>query len=651
MDTPPMPANFTLFLHQALRAPTQPNVKGAPLHAAEEFSPGDSKRFKPIIDGIHFSLQFILTYQLVLILLLLVFTIKHWRTRLKAWKKRRGQSEQIRNRMDSVLPIKANQDENVVIGTRSVGSSSSSSTLGGNITPPQRTLEGERTEQTPLLREPYHKNHSRWWLFTGRIKAWLTYQPAPIPIVHKTLPSNGSSLAILVFLGIQAFYLFFKIPMSLTMLFVFADRASLLFVSNLPLLYLFAAKNQPIKLMTGYSYESLNIIHRRLGEVMFLLVLLHSVGMMMVWYTILRPSGITLVHFLLIRMILLGIFAFVVYELIFFTSLGSFRQRWYELFLGLHVILQVVALVLVWFHHPRSRVYVGIALGIFLVDRLVYRTVAKTSTMRASLNVQEDMETVVLSAPVSSIAERSLYGSALGAGKVSTGWKATEHVFLAVPAMARKHVFQAHPFTIASSAPRVGEVEANLKLIIRAQNGFSRDLLHYAKGHDSVNIRLDGPYGSQSAVQLLEEGDYRLVIAGGSGIAVVWPLICALLQDSRSNDPERSTPLSKKGPIMFVWIIREESHLTWLGKRALMDLEMAGIKCYVPPPTAENGHPDIHGIINDWVSSFDRTDGIRQQFGVVASGPDGLNRTVRNVCAALIHQGMDVKVEIEKFGW
>jgi hypothetical protein len=45
---------------------------------------------------------------------------------------------------------------------------------------------------------------------------------------------------------------------------VFADRCGLVF-ANLPLLYLLAAKTQLHRLLTGYSYESLNIVHRRLG--------------------------------------------------------------------------------------------------------------------------------------------------------------------------------------------------------------------------------------------------------------------------------------------------------------------------------------------------------------------------------------------------
>ena len=649
MESSALPSEFMPILRQALKAPAQPSLKNVPLHAMEEFSPEDSKRFKPIIDGIHFNMRFILSYQLVLIGLLLVFTVIHWGGRLRAWRRRRRQyskkcQEQRKSPDRSLLEGKGAR----AVESRSLGSSSSSSTLEGDANPPHIALEEEQDEQTPLLLKTQPmKSSIRRRLLTSKIKACLTYQPRPIPIINKTLPSNGSSLAIIAFLGLQIFYLFFKTPLTLSMLFVSADRASILFVANLPLLYLFAAKNQPIKVLTGYSYESLNIIHRRLGEVMCLLALLHSVGMTGVWYTLLRYAGITLVHFLLIKMILLGIGAFVAYELIYLTSLGSFRQRWYELFLASHVVLQVVALVLVWFHHPRSRIYVGVTLAIFLIDRLACRMSSKITKLRASLDIQKDKQTVILHATLPLITHRSLLRTLFGKQDVTKGWKTTEHIFLTVPSLARKHIIQAHPFTIASPASSAEDQEASLELIIRAQDGFSGDLVRYAKAHDSVAVRLDGPYGSQSAVQMLRDSDHTVIVAGGSGVAVAWPLVWSILETEGSKDPEDGAKTTNKNRVVFVWIVREQSHLSWLGNEKLKELEDRGVVLVIPPPTAACGHPDLERIVGDWIACFDE----RSKVGVVASGPDGMNRTVRNTCASLIEQGRNVSVEIEKFGW
>ena len=658
MDFIGFPSEFQTLLRNAIRVPSAFAPASTPLHSTDKdgFAPEGEKRFKKLIDGIHFSQKFILSYQLVLIGLLLIFTAIHWGSRLRSWRRRRnaikGRHEGGHSRSGKVGEAKGD----IFIESSSRGSLSSSSTLQEDFNPKDQDSGQTLDEHSLLLPKASNAQApSLRWTLTSKARAWLVYQPRPVPIINKTLPSNGTTLVVLAFIGLQIFYTFFKISLSISMLFVFADRTSLVFVANLPLLYLFAAKNQPIKVLTGYSYESLNIFHRRLGEIMCLLALLHSAGMIGVWYTVLQPAGITLINFLLIKMILLGIAAFVAYEVLYITSLGSFRQRWYELFLGVHVVLQVAALVLVWFHHRRSRWYVGVALALFLIDRLVYRISVKTTTVQALLELQADMKTVVLRAPIPTSRTHKRARSRLGAG-ITAGWKATEHVFLTVPSLARKHIIQAHPFTIASKAPAADETAANLELIIRAQDGFSGDLVRYAKCHDTVAVRLDGPYGSQSAVELLRDSDQAVIVAGGSGIAVAWPLVWSLLDEVAVPDLENpvSSADRKWKEILLVWIVRERSHVSWLGERRLQELRRRGVTLLTPPPTSEQGHPDVAGIIKDWI---DEVDGMtsssrrRSKIGVVASGPDGMNRAVRNVCSSLLREGRDVGVEVEKFGW
>lgn len=653
MDPIALSSEIQALMRYALRASSVSTTASAPLHSTDKdgFAPEGDKRFKRLIDGIHYSQRLVLSYQLVLVGLLLVFTAIHWGSKFRAWRRRRNTIKG-RYEGDKTAIGKAVEGKGaVVVGSISRGGLSSSSTLREDFDPKYQDSERRLDEQSLLLPKALGaKALPRGFSMTNKIRAWLVYQPWPIPIIEKTLPSNGTTLVVLAFIGLQIFYTFFKTSLSLSMLFVFADRTSLVFVANLPLLYLFAAKNQPIKLLTGYSYESLNMFHRRLGEVMCLLALLHSAGMIGVWYTILQPVGITLIKFLLIKMILLGIGAFVAYEVLYFTSLGSFRQRWYELFLGVHVVLQVAALVLVWFHHSRSRWYVGVALAVFLIDRLVYRVFVKTTTVRASLEVQEDKKTVVLRASVPTHEKRRLVKSSLGAGIIS-GWKATEHVFLTVPSLAPKHIIQAHPFTIASKAPTADGREAHLDLIIRAQDGFSGDLVRYAECHDTVAVRLDGPYGSQTAVELLQNSEHAVIVAGGSGIAVAWPLVWSVIDRAGMQDLERLVSPANTKQILFVWIVRERSHVSWLGEEKLEELRARGVTLKTPAPTLDHGHPDIANIIREWINDIDDQVSSQGKIGVVASGPNGMNRAVRNVCSSFLREGRDVRVEVEKFGW
>ena len=615
---------------------------------------GTGPGLKKLIEGILFSRRFVLTYHAIVLVLLVLFTIAHWGRLLRKWRKRRGTSHRITgsnhcdpdlSRKRSLSPVKHRDERLSETGT---SSSSSSSTLRGTVSPtrPIKAVD-DATEETALLHNVTGET-PRYNLFS-HVRAWLNYQPRPLLIINKSLPSNITTLAIVGFVSLNLFYILYRVPFSIPMIFIFADRTSIMFVANLPLLYLFAAKNQPIKLLTGYSYESLNILHRRLGELLCFLALLHSAGMVVVWYTLLRPTGFTLARFLLSKIILLGIGAFVAYELLYFTSLGSFRQRWYELFLGLHIFLQVVALVLVWFHHANSRVYVGIALAIFLVDRLVYRMTLKVKKLQAGIKILEDGDTVALSMVVSLSGRRDLR-TALGAN-IANAWKPTEHVFLSIPSLARKHIFQAHPFTIASPAPASSDSEAFIDLIVRAQDGFSADLMKYARSHKSVAVRLDGPYGSQSAVEILRESGMAVVVAGGSGIAVAWPIVWSLSEPRRVDDIECYCP----GPsqkVVLIWVVHKRSHLSWIGDDSLAQLQARGVEVMLPEPTEEHGRPNIGSLIEHRVDSHHVKGKNRsEKIGVVCSGPDSMNRAVRNTCSSLIARGRDVSVAIEKFGW
>lgn len=631
------------------------------------------------------SRNFIWTYLLLQIGFLLAFTVRYWGRRIQSW--RRGRKKRVRVDCDGELAKPSPEGVEVslnyygrrheLLAARDVPTSASAI---GDFPRYPVTPNLEPQEQTPLLSgaatDSSRNSPRRLLIIWRQFKAWLVYQPKPIPFFNKTLPSNGTSVTILVLIGIEIFYSFYNVHLSIPTIIVFADRTSLLFIANLPLLYLLAAKNQPIKLLTGYSYEALNIFHRRLGEIMVLLGLIHAVGMFVEWYTVLRPTGFNLTKYLSSKIILWGICASVAYKLLFITSLGSFRQQRYELFLGLHIILQTLALLFLWFHRSRNRPYVYASLAILLVDRFIYRMGLKNRIVKGMLEVKDDQNTVILRARLSKP----------GGGQykqwnhflihdIRAGWKATEHVFLTVPCLSPKHGLQAHPFTIASRAPGVGDTELYLELIIRKQDGFCKDLLQYAKeNHDNRHhplIKLDGPYGSQSAVHLLQECNISIIVAGGSGIAVTWPLVWSTIGTARYDpgkrnaDPEDElSPCDTCKKILFIWIVHDSSNLYWLGSEKLDCLRsVPGVKVVIPPATHHNGHPDLKPIITSWICSvvakpYSALDARSQgnaagnKIGIVCSGPDGLNRTVRNLCSLLLSQGqLDVSVEIEKFGW
>jgi hypothetical protein len=619
---------------------------------ADDKPPHQDPRARKIVEGILYSRRFILTYHAIILGIIVLLSVGHWTGEFIRWRGRRtarlralGAEDEYDGDAKTITPY--SEVDGVKNGEAEGSSSSGSSTLEGTASPPQKDLD--ENEETPLL----HRGHTLHPLYPRRtvissIRAFLMYQPRPIPFFNKVLPSNGASLALLAFLGLNIFYMFFHINFNMYETFVLADRCSLLFVANLPYLYILAAKNQPLKFLMGQSYESLNLIHRRMGELLCLDAFLHFGCMVLAWYAIFRPEGLGLIRFLLLKVTFLGLIAFISYELLFFTSLSSFRQRWYELFLGLHMFLQLVGLIFLFLHHYGSRPYVSISLAIFLIDRLVYRVGIKSSTVEARASIMEDDETVKLSSTI--ILQRRLRCPAILGQPMTAGWLPTDHVFITIPSLGRKHILQAHPFTIASRAPTSEDDEAQLELLIRARAGFSADLLMRARSHKSLTLHLSGPYGSPHARTLLSSSSTALIIAGGSGIAVAWPLVHYLLDLSRSSDTEIASAREVRGRrIVLVWVIHEGEHIEWVGRKALGEVEDRGVSIVVPRATAEIGRPDLEGIIGEAVGTGHMAG--QGKIGVVVSGPDGMNRTVRNACAGMVRDGRDVAVAVEKFGW
>ena len=616
----------------------------------DEDTRSPAERWPDLVIGGEFSEKLMKTYNAVIFGIAIFVGIVHWSSQLRSWWRRRRATKAL-DKSKTVDEVRILESRNYGTSTESTSmargtSSSGSSTLDIGTPPETVKLLGGQQESSTSTRRARRSPIST----SDSIRGWLAYQPKPIPFLNKVLPSNGATLAGTLFVLLNFSYLFAGMKWRILYVVVFGDRCALVFIYNLPLLYLLAAKTQPLSFLTGYSYESLNIIHRRLGEVMCFCGLLHSIFMFLSYVTFLSTVGFTLYTFIFNQTVLTGIALFISYETIYFTSLASFRQRWYEIFLATHVILQAATLALLYFHHRNNGTLTGIALLIFVVDRVAYRIGMKSTTVNSEVTIAKDGETVILK---SSIPYRrpGLWASTLG-HQITHGWQPTDHVFLTASSLGRTHALQAHPFTILSPSPwslkeSLGEGDMmQLDLLVRAYDGFTSDLLKHSLMSSSLRIRIDGPYGGCHARNAVEDKDQAILIAGGSGIAVIWPIVHFLVAEGHKAQDVETQAVMPKQRIIFIWVVQQRSQLSWMSEKELEEVSNAGVEVLIPPPTREvYCRPDLPQIIIDKVAKCDG------KTGVVASGPDSMGRDVRNACATLIGQGKDVNITIEKFGW
>lgn len=186
-----------------------------------------------------------------------------------------------------------------------------------------------------------------------------------------------------------------------------------------------------------------------------------------------------------------------------------------------------------------------------------------------------------------------------------------------------------------------------LDLLVRAYDGFTSDLLSLAFTSKSLRVRIDGPYGGYHARDAVEDKDQAILIAGGSGIAVIWPIVHFLVAEGpKGSDAESASAVMPKQKILFIWVVQQRSQLSWMSEKELEEIRTAGVEVVIPPPTREIFcRPDLPQIISERVAKC------KGRTGVVASGPDSMGRDVRNACAKLIGEGRDVNITVEKFGW
>ncbi|KEF60895.1 uncharacterized protein A1O9_02459 [Exophiala aquamarina CBS 119918] len=675
----------------------------------------DPEQIRRIIIALLWHRKFILTYYFVIGSIVAISCLLAPYQRALRWHRKR----------------QAEKASNIFSPSPKSAPTSSSSTIREGSPPPSKN----DAERTPLIPRDDTLLRPRP-AFSHRLKAFLVYQPRPIRALTSrvnVLPDNATTVSILFFAGLNLFYLLFRAPLETKWIFILADRAGLLFVVNLPLLYLLAAKtNQPIKFLTGWSYEGLNMLHRRLGEWMIAFSVIHMFGMLTVWYTILVPLGYSFITYIASPTVYLGFVAILSYLIIYGTSTGWFRQLYYEAFLGLHVFFQFAALAFLFFHYPTAKPYVVATFLVWAIDRILWRSTLSSRKFIATLEVAPDEKTVLVHCDID--LQQRTWGIRAG---LHHGWQPGQHLFLTVPCISFKHRFQTHPFTIASPAPPENTHLQSwpLQLIIRSIDGFSLDLLNYARQHQHCEVILEGPHGGMEAPEAAHHSDRVCFVAGGSGIAVTYPLawhhqikkhnqhdamlnLRTVYRDRLEHTPTVLDCGSVLNTRRFghFWVRQDPRHKQWIsivpkshafnsvGLESKLDInytpsadgieEVTSIITHTfdtRRPGPNGGRPDMKTELWDWVTSPNvssssssttlgtpATSPLGEQMSVstsssissrhnlrsksllkrkqekiciVVSGPNGLVRDIRNVVSQLAHEGWNVEVWVEKFGW
>lgn len=365
-----------------------------------------------------------------------------------------------------------------------------------------------------------------------------------------------------------------------------SNRAGIFAAIQVPLLTLFALRNNVLIWLTGWSFSTFNAYHRAVARVTFLLAVVHAASKHTMMQSFHAPLRIIYFPTLLFR---LGVAAISLWSLM--IILGFFRVKYYEIFLFFHVGFAIASYFCILFHLNslgyKQTIYVSLGLlcGDFLIraGRIIFS------------NFSFYLKPILGSGRITK-ASVSLLPSDVINVRIRTPiqWPFAPGQYVYIH-FNRLKILESHPFS-AIGPSSDGE---SFQLLCKARNGITRRLKEYletkgAKDGQKVNISvlIEGPYGVHCPV---ERYNTVLLVAGGIGITGIIPYAEYLALSPHYHE------------IHLIWTVAAVEELTWIEERIqwLSETGKARIKLYVTRSTKANPHPQHFEIPDQEMDSID----------------------------------------------
>lgn len=387
-------------------------------------------------------------------------------------------------------------------------------------------------------------------LTNGPINAWRKYISMPATFKKKKtqeqvflkifdflIPSRFETIVIVIF------YIFILIINCINTEYVkndpvFADKyhAQMRYVSDrtgiiatlmIPLIILLGGRNNFLQWLTGINYGTFMVYHRHIARVMFILVVIHSVG-----FTVLvkdRFASIAAETYFF-----WGIIATISGGLIWIQAMLFFRRRWYEIFLLIHIVMAALYIAGTWVHvEPFGYVwFVYPAVAVWCFDRAVrIGRLLVFGFPKAEI-------TLLANETIKVIIPKPSYWKSIPGG----------HAFIHF--VKPTYFWQSHPFTFVDTPD-----DKNIVLYCKVKGGVTHSLYQLLAKQPGQTTRMtvavEGPYGESTPAKY---ADSAVFIAGGNGIPGIY---------SEVMDIARRLPADSSKVLKLIWVIRDYSSLTW----------------------------------------------------------------------------------------
>ncbi|KAG8880523.1 hypothetical protein FRB97_000352 [Tulasnella sp. 331] len=348
--------------------------------------------------------------------------------------------------------------------------------------------------------------------------------------------SVGLSLAFAVYTGTISFgFLYYNLPS------FNPKRPGWIFVGQIPFIVFLSTKNNLLGFVLGVGYEKLSAWHRWVGKTMFLALMAHVVG-----YLILFGQKGKLVA--RVPTLYTGWIGFAGFLCLFLFSLPAVRTSAYRLFWHTHWIGYILLFVGASLHANNAWFHALAGTAIIALDHIC--RIFKTTFVTANITAIPELKCTRIEVP-----------------QLARGWRAGQHVRLRTVStqMGFANLFEAHPFTISSVSenPR-GE---GLILYAKACGDWTDRLYDIAKSSGStagaekvvgvghveqstlMRMVMEGPYGGPGH-DVISTFSSAFLLVGGSGITWGLSIVEEIIRDAELQ--RANTRL-----IHLVWVVQD----------------------------------------------------------------------------------------------
>ncbi|KAJ6441443.1 putative PTR2-Di-and tripeptide permease [Purpureocillium lavendulum] len=344
-----------------------------------------------------------------------------------------------------------------------------------------------------------------------------------------------------------------------------ANRAGDLAFANLPLVFLYGGRNNPLLWLSNWSYATYLLAHRWIATILALQVALHSA--MWLQIQVKRQAYATSLAKPYWRWGIVGTMAMC---LLIPFSILPIRRRWYEIFLVGHIILAIVAIVGAYWHivHAYQHRFgfdllIYSTMGIWAFDRFVRISRASKNGIKRAYVSRVDDEYIRVDVPrveahgycfayfptlswrpwenhpfsvINYTQDETDNGGTLSS-RVQSDTEAPSSPDTATPSATFEKSAETRTKRVGYIATR-NHIDGGISMFIRVQGGITQKLAQVAGIVQGIPVLVEGSYGLEGKT-LLQGHDSKLApsleyphilcIAGGAGISAVLPALSQCL--------------------------------------------------------------------------------------------------------------------------